>query len=92
MKQLTTDKNKQNNYFENLRWSSMKNNGLRVNNTSNVKGVSFKKKDKCWIASICDNDGQLRSKCFSIRKYDNAKQLATAWRMEKEIEFGYAPV
>jgi hypothetical protein len=89
-------KNKLDNSANNLRWatSSMqqRNKGLQKNNSSYSKGVFHDQVNKAWKASIYNNDNVRISKTFSINKYSNAKELAKAWRRQKEIEFDYTPV
>ena len=57
---------------------------LQDNNTSGTNGVSFNKRDKTWIASYHE-DGVLRNKYFSIKKYgsdEKAKQAAIEHRKD----------
>ena len=46
------DRNKQNNHYTNLRWTTYQKNSQNTdkfrNNTSGHKGINFKKKDKLW--------------------------------------------
>lgn len=89
------DRNRANNNFENLRWTNQagnqRNRKISSNNTSGTKGVHFSKAHQAWFGLIMDNDGNLKKKCFGITRHPNAKELATAWRLQKEEEFGYFP-
>ena len=67
-----------------------RNTKLSISNSSGIKGVSFHNGVKCWIGQINDLNGNHISKAFSINKYPDAKQLAIAWRQQKEVEFGYS--
>jgi len=44
-----------------------------------------------WIGEISDMDGKARTKLFNIKRYgeEEAKRLATEWRRQKELEYGY---
>jgi hypothetical protein len=87
------DKNRVNNNYLNLRWANAsmqaRNRGIAINNTSNIKGVAFDKKNNHWKAYITNNDGRIISKTYSLLRYENAQELATDWRREKEIEYNY---
>lgn len=87
------DKNKLNNYYQNLRFASSKmqarNTSLSRKNSSGIKGVSFHKAVNSWIGQINDDNGNHISKGFSCNKYPNAKQLAIDWRRQKEQDFSY---
>lgn len=89
-------KNKLDNSIDNLRWASesmqARNQPIRIDNTSNVKGLTYYKANERWGARITNNDGKRITKSFAINKFENAKELAKAWRRQKEIEFDYTPV
>jgi hypothetical protein len=87
------DRNKSNNYYENLRWSTIsenqKNRTINNNNKSGKLGISQLK--KCYVATICNNEGKQIRKSFSSNKYGEAQslQLAIAQRKLWELEFNY---
>jgi len=85
------DRNRSNNTPANLRWCTsiinQRNKGRSKKNTSGVTGVNFHK--NCWVANWRGNDQKQHSKSFSVNKYDNAKDLAIAFRRQKEAELGY---
>lgn len=90
------DRDKHNNHYENLRWVSnqenQKNINIRTSNKSGMKGLHFEAgKHPRWRGMIQDNNMKGVSKSFSVKTYghDEAKQLASEWRLQKEIEFGY---
>jgi len=58
------------------------NRGIKSDNTSGVKGVSFNKKSKSWVVQWQDADGNRCSKWFSSKKYGNdvAKAMAIEHR------------
>jgi hypothetical protein len=88
------------NRSENLRIVSYsENNRNRTtpkNNTSGKQGVVLKKYTKrgfcTWQSTIYDNNHNRIKKEYSIKKYgyDQAKELAIAWRKQKELELGYS--
>jgi len=47
------------------------NQGIKLNNTSGVTGVSFNKKSNRWVATWQDSSGTNCCKCFSSKKYGN---------------------
>ena len=63
------------------------------NNTSNIVGVSKRKKkeNSYWRAIINDNDGNRIEKTFSIKKLgdEQAKQMAIEQRIRWKEEFEY---
>lgn len=87
------DKNKTNNMFSNLRWTTTqgnnRNRSISTNNSSGTSGVCYDKSTEVWCAYICDNNNNRLSKSFSCNKHDNAKEKAIMWRKQKEEEFGY---
>ena len=88
------DRNKINNHFLNLRWATQSMNSRNATisraNTSGTKGVNFMQCSNSWRAEWTDNEGNKRSKVFSIKKYgDQAKQLAINKRLEMESLYGY---
>lgn len=64
-----------------------KNGTLFKNNTSGYKGISIEKKS---IKAYWMENGRLKAKRFSTKKYDNALELAINTRKQKEKECGYA--
>ncbi len=87
------DNNKVNNMFNNLRWctssENSRNTTIRITNTSGTQGIT--KNKNSWRAQWCDNEGQPKSKSFSIKTHGDsqAKALAIAHRKARELEFGY---
>ena len=87
------DRVKTNNIFNNLRWVTpsinRKNTGITTRNTSGVQGVSLDR--NYWRATWSDIEGHRGFKTFSIDTYgdEQAKQMAIAYRKQKEAEFGY---
>jgi len=67
------------------------NQGMRDDNTSGVKGVSFNKKYKSWVATWRDADGGRCHKSFGSKKYGNdvakakAKAIEYRQRMMREL-------
>jgi len=100
MKHIPTDitvdhinRNKLDNRKVNLRLVDRRiqiiNQGMREDNTSGVKGVSFNKKYKFWVAQWQDADGNRCSKWFSSKKYGNdvakAKAIEHRQRMIRSL-------
>jgi len=85
--------NKLDNRLENLRWVSHKDNGrnrsMNTNNTSGNQGIVFDKYNNRWLARWHDNQGKLKEKNFSIKKYGEvqAKKLAIEYREKMVDEF-----
>ena len=67
-----------------MRWATNQenqfNSQLSINNTSGVKGVSYKKRDKKWIASI-----KINGKRHHLGSFDN-KEDAIKTRLQKSVE------
>jgi hypothetical protein len=80
------DRNKQNNFYQNLRWTTIeinsKNSNISKNNTSGIKGVYFSNYHNKWISQYCVNRKQ-KSKRF-LDKDD-----AIIFRKEMEELHGY---
>jgi len=74
--------NRLDNRLENLRWVTRsdngRNQGMSKRNTSGEQGICFHKRDNSWRAQWNDNQGKIKEKSFSIKKYGDtqAKQLA----------------
>ena len=92
------DRNKTNNNWLNLRWTTqsinMRNVPMQINNTSGVKGVLYDNSNLNkirWRAQWIDNDKKKHSKSFSVIKYgtDEAKQMAINYRKEMEKLYNY---
>lgn len=89
------DRNKLNNNWLNLRWTTFSINGrntpLKSNNTSGIKGVRYDADKNRWRAMWNDNDKKHCNKSFNINKYgnDEAKQLAINYRKEMEKLYNY---
>ena len=89
------DRDPLNNHFLNLRWATesmnARNKSTSSNNTSGEQGVSFNTRYNSWSARWSDNEGNKKSKSFSVRKHGDAqaKQLAINVRAEMETLFGY---
>ena len=83
------DHDRQNNSLDNLRWCSIstnnRNKSISKKNTSGVQGVRFDKINQRWKAQWCE-DGKQKSKCFSLKKYDDAFDLACKYREYKVKE------
>ena len=89
------------NRSENLRIVTQKQNNRnlskRSDNTSGKQGVcrctlnKGKYQYQYWKVQICDDEGKLIQRCFSIDKYGDAeaKRLAIEKRIELEQELGY---
>lgn len=87
--------------YGSIRWekneTQARNHSKQTNNTSGITGVGFRdnKGVQYWYAQWITLDGVKKSKCFSCKKYSNAKELATSYRekMIKELNekgAGYA--
>jgi len=93
------DGNTFNNHWSNLKWTNKSGVGktrmraerrqMLPTNTSGVKGVSYHKTNKSWIAMINNNEGKAVSKTFTLSIFPDAKEKAIEWRKAKEKEFGY---
>jgi hypothetical protein len=72
------------NRIENLRWATVQENTFNSkickNNTSGVKGVSYNKRDKKWVASI-----KINGKKSHLGSFDNKEEAIKA-RLKKSIE------
>jgi hypothetical protein len=93
------DRNTKNNHVTNLRWVNRKTNAQNRNlskrNHSGVRGVSFQNRSSSgpqWIASISNLEGKTEQKTWSARKYSDAFERATQWRLKKEQDYGYTPI
>ena len=88
------DRNRSNNNYQNLRWTTYsgnnRNKSTQHNNTSGIKGVKYDKKGK-WIANWYDEDMKQQSKSFSVNKYGDvqAKQKAVTLRKQMAEVNGY---
>jgi hypothetical protein len=75
---------KTDNRIENLRWATVKenifNSKIGKNNTSGVKGVSYKKTRNKWVAQI-----KINGKVTHIGSFDNKEEAIKA-RLKKSIE------
>jgi hypothetical protein len=83
-------KNKLNNHVSNLRWvtcsQSNINKGLKSNNTSGYKGVSFHKQSGLWAAYI-----NVNGKRTSLRTHNTAEDAARAYDLKaKELHGEFA--
>jgi hypothetical protein len=89
------DRNRQNNMFNNLRWTTYslnnKNKNMQSNNTTGVTGVYYDRSRQRWSARWSDLDGKEKTKQFSVRQFgeDQAKQSAINYRHDMERENGY---
>jgi hypothetical protein len=87
------DHNKTNNAFWNLRWVSLsdnqRNRSLSTNNTSGMQGVCFRvnKGIGYWVAQWFDNEGRSHGKCFCVKKFNNAKELAIEYRNQMVLQY-----
>ena len=90
---LDSIRNRSNNTASNLRWCTKRQNArnqdIPKNNKSGTKGIHYRSNKKQWIAGWCDGAGKPKSKSFSTNKYENAKELAIAYRKQMEEENGY---
>ena len=72
---------------------NMRNKTKPKNKTTPKQGVRYNNKGNFdyWVASISGIEGNYIQKHFSIKQlgYEQAKQQAIIWRLEKEREFGY---
>jgi len=66
------DRNYSNNSFGNLRKANLSlnqgNSEIRKDNTSKIKGVSWSKNKKCWVAQICKNSKKIHIGYFSSKE------------------------
>ena len=92
------DRNKTNNNWLNLRWTTqsinMRNVPMQINNTSGVKGVLYDNSNLNkirWRAQWIDNEKKTHTKSFAVKKYgnDEAKQMAINYRKEMEKLYDY---
>ena len=87
------DNNILNNMFDNLRWIyTTKNSKLRSKSKYDIGEINgVTDGHYAWNARWCDNVGHVYSKSFNIRIHgrEQAKALAIAHRIAKELEFGY---
>ena len=85
------------NRIDNLRITThkenMRNKSMPTNNTSNIVGVSKRKKkqNSYWRVNIVDNNNKLVEKSFSIKKFGDeaAKQMAINQRNNWKDQYGY---
>ena len=87
------DQDRQNNLSGNLRWTTVRGNGMNrkmsKNNTSGTNGVTYYGKKNQWRVMWRDDQGRQKTKSFSANKYDNAEELAIQYRKQIEQELGY---
>jgi hypothetical protein len=92
------DRNKANNCYQNLRWTTNSGNGRnktkQKNNTSGYTGVTFRKRDRVWVASWNEIETKTKSKTFCIQQYGEevAKQMAIDYRKQMAEANGYLNV
>lgn len=67
--------------------TNKKNGTIFKNNTSGYTGISIEENS---IKAYWMDNGKLKSKRFSMKKFDNALELAIDMRKQKEKECGYA--
>jgi hypothetical protein len=88
------DINPKNNKINNLRWSSSNlqniNKNIQKNNKTGTIGVHFHKITNSYIATW-RVDKKMFQKSFPLKKYENAKQLATDYRA-KMVEKHYTDI
>jgi len=76
---------KTDNRLENLRWCNRRENqinkGMRSDNKSGIKGVSYFKRDKYWKGSIYIEENKRK------QKYFKKKEDAIKWRLEMETKY-----
>ena len=81
------DNNRANNNVNNLRWASCKENAYNMkiarNNTSGVKGVCYRKREKCWAAQI-----GYRGKTIYIGTFTHMKDAVHARQQKANELFG----
>jgi hypothetical protein len=86
------DRNPLNNSTDNLRWCTLsqnqRNRTKAKNNKTGTQGV-YRHPDGSWRACWSDNNKKKCMKSFSENKYDNAKELAIAYRKQMELENDY---
>ena len=92
------DRNPSNNYWTNLRWTTLsinsRNRTTNNNNTSGIKGVHCDASNSNkirWKAEWRDNEKKVHTKSFAVNKYGNeeAKQMAINYRKEMEKLYNY---
>ena len=88
------DRNKLNNHYLNLRWTTTfvnnRNRPIQHNNTTGHRGVSHDQQNNSWLARWTDDERKQCQKTYSIKKYgEQAKQHAINKRLEMEMLFGY---
>ena len=80
------DGNNQNNNLDNLRWCNNsinnRNQKLLKRNTSGHQGVRFETTSNQWKVRWYDENKKVKTKSFSLNKFDNAKKLAIEYRKE----------
>lgn len=87
------NKNKLDNHFSNLRWTTYslnsRNATLSKSNKSGHKGIQYRSSHDAWIAHYYNDNKKQISKSFSINKYPDAKELAIAYNQKMRSEHGY---
>ena len=88
------DRIKTNNHYKNLRWCthSMNMRNKKSYGTIDIAGITYITRDRCYRATITDNEGKRITKQFSVSKYGTkARALiyAEVWRKGKERIYGY---
>jgi hypothetical protein len=86
------DRNPLNNNSSNLRWVTLsqnqRNRTKAKNNKTGTQGV-YRHPEGSWRAFWYDENKKPRMKSFSEKKYNNAKELAIAYRKQMEEVNGY---
>ena len=86
------DNNALNNKIENLRESThsqnSRNSKLKKNNTSGIKGLSWKKKIQRWVAEVHANSKKIYIGCFLESEKENAKKAIEEARKKLHGDFG----
>lgn len=82
------DRNRTNNDVSNLRWVTYRQNNRNRSRHGKINhhGISFDKRNNCYIAAINDDEGCKKQKSYAIKRYGNNKalELAVLWRTSKE--------
>ena len=87
------DHNKTNNTVYNLRWASSSDNNrnarLSKRNTSGYQGVRYMEHNGTgyWVARWYDEKGIPKQKNYSLKKFENAKDLAIGWRDQMVLQY-----